>query len=147
MCFFSKNIRKFATSPSPILGCYWLYKKLPANRSDCTLELRSELLQRCRRGRGCSELWKNTIFPNNLYNRNCEAIRLDKDIAFSKVVLKSTWMAPECSCKNSIMQQQRYSCSSFGLENRRTGPSITLRASTETAQRYVWVVKKGSGKQ
>ena len=63
--FFSKNIRKFATSPSPILGCYWLYKKLPANRSDCTLALRSELLQRCRRGRGCSELWKNTIFPEH----------------------------------------------------------------------------------
>ena len=24
----------------PELGCYWLYKKLPANRSDCTLALR-----------------------------------------------------------------------------------------------------------
>ena len=24
--FFSKNSRKFATSPSPALGCYWLYK-------------------------------------------------------------------------------------------------------------------------
>ena len=36
-CVFS---RKFATSPSPVLGCYWLYKKLPANRSDCTLALR-----------------------------------------------------------------------------------------------------------
>ena len=41
--FFSKNSRKFATSPSPALGCYWLYKKLPANRSDCTLALRREL--------------------------------------------------------------------------------------------------------
>ena len=30
--FFSKNSRKFATSTSPALGCYWLYKKLPANR-------------------------------------------------------------------------------------------------------------------
>ena len=38
--YFSKNSRKFATSPSPVLGCYWLYKKLPANRSDCTLALR-----------------------------------------------------------------------------------------------------------
>ena len=38
--FFPKNSRKFATSPSPALGCYWLYKKLPANRSDCTLALR-----------------------------------------------------------------------------------------------------------
>ena len=33
--FFSKNSRKFATSPSP-----WLYKKLPANKSDCILALR-----------------------------------------------------------------------------------------------------------
>ena len=37
---FSKNSRKFATSPSPELGCHWLYKKLPANRRDCTLALR-----------------------------------------------------------------------------------------------------------
>ena len=27
-CFFFKNSRKFATSPSPALGCFWLYKKL-----------------------------------------------------------------------------------------------------------------------
>ena len=27
------------------LGCYWLYKKLPANRSNCTLALRWELLR------------------------------------------------------------------------------------------------------
>ena len=42
-CVFSKNSQKFATSPSPALGCYWLYKKLPANNSDCTLALRWEL--------------------------------------------------------------------------------------------------------
>ena len=41
--FFSKNSRKFATSPLTAPGCYWLYKKLPANRSDCTLALRWEL--------------------------------------------------------------------------------------------------------
>ena len=35
--FISKNFRKFATSPSPAFGCYWLYKILPANRRDCTL--------------------------------------------------------------------------------------------------------------
>ena len=39
-CIFSKKSRKFANSPSPALGCYWLYKKLPANMSDCTLALR-----------------------------------------------------------------------------------------------------------
>ena len=38
-CFFPK----FASSPSPALGCYWLYKKLPANRSDYSLALRWEL--------------------------------------------------------------------------------------------------------
>ena len=27
--FFSKNSRKFATSPSTVLGCYWLNKKIP----------------------------------------------------------------------------------------------------------------------
>ena len=26
-CVFPKNYRKFATSPSPELGCYWLYQK------------------------------------------------------------------------------------------------------------------------
>ena len=42
--FFSKDSRKFATtSPSLALVCYWLYKKLPANKSDCTLVLRLEL--------------------------------------------------------------------------------------------------------
>ena len=40
LCYFSKNSRKFAASPSHALGCYWLYKNLPANRSDCTLALR-----------------------------------------------------------------------------------------------------------
>ena len=38
-CVFSKNSRKFSNSPSPALGCYWLYKKLVANRSDGTLSL------------------------------------------------------------------------------------------------------------
>ena len=38
--FFFKQSRKLATSPSPALGCSWLYEKLPANRSDCTLALR-----------------------------------------------------------------------------------------------------------
>ena len=41
--FFSKNSRKFVTSSSSALGCYWLYKKLQPNRSNCTLALRSEL--------------------------------------------------------------------------------------------------------
>ena len=36
--------------------------KVTADRSDCTLALRWELW---RRGRACSELWKNTIFPEH----------------------------------------------------------------------------------
>ena len=37
-CVFShKNLLSLATSPSPALGCYWLYRKWPANKSDCTL--------------------------------------------------------------------------------------------------------------
>ena len=40
--FFSKNFQNFGTSPSPALGCYWLYKKWLTNKS--------------------SELGKHTIF-------------------------------------------------------------------------------------
>ena len=36
-CVFSKNFQYFVTSPSPALGCYWLYGKWPANRSECTI--------------------------------------------------------------------------------------------------------------
>ena len=39
--FFSKNSRKCAASPSPALGCYWSYKKLPANKSDIRIALRA----------------------------------------------------------------------------------------------------------
>ena len=62
---FFKTFRKFAISPSPVLGRYWFYKILPANRSDCSLALRWELLHRCRRGSGCRELWKKIL--NTLY--------------------------------------------------------------------------------
>ena len=43
---FVKKSRKFATSQSPALNCYFLYKKLPANRCDCTFAL-------------CWELWRS----------------------------------------------------------------------------------------
>ena len=35
--FFFKNCQNFAASPLPVLGCYWLFRKWPANRSDRTL--------------------------------------------------------------------------------------------------------------
>ena len=42
---FSTNFQYFATSPSPALGCYRLYRKWPVNRSDCTLiSCRSDFL-------------------------------------------------------------------------------------------------------
>ena len=65
-CVFSKNSRKFATSPSPALACFWLYRKLPSNRSDCTLELRWELwrsLSDVGEGLVALNCEKNMIFP------------------------------------------------------------------------------------
>ena len=58
-CVFSKNSRKFATIPSPALGCYWLYKNYkPMDvtvHSHCDESFES-LLQRYRRYRRyCSE--------------------------------------------------------------------------------------------
>ena len=47
-CVFSKNFQYFATSPSQGPGCYWLYRKWPANKGDCTLSSqirRVDLLQ------------------------------------------------------------------------------------------------------
>ena len=66
--FFPKNSRKFVTSPSTALGCYWLYKKLPdigvPVHSYC-VERFEGFWQRCRRGMG---LWKKTqFFLNTLY--------------------------------------------------------------------------------
>ena len=54
-CVFSQ---KFATSPSPALGCYLQKNCQPIGvnvHSQC-VESFEGLLQRCRRGRGCSEL-------------------------------------------------------------------------------------------
>ena len=39
--FFSKNSLKFATTPSPALRCFWLYKKLIANRLFTRIALRA----------------------------------------------------------------------------------------------------------
>ena len=38
--FFSQEFSKVCHLPSPALGCYWLYKKIPANRSEYTLAVR-----------------------------------------------------------------------------------------------------------
>ena len=59
---FSKNSRKIATSPSPALDCYWLYKNhqpievtVHAVLLHC-VESFEGLIPLCRQGRGCSEL-------------------------------------------------------------------------------------------
>ena len=39
--FFPKNVT--AMNPSTALGCYWSFRKWPANTSDCTLALRWQL--------------------------------------------------------------------------------------------------------
>ena len=69
-----KNYRKFVPPPSPALGCYWLYKNYQpigvTVHSHC-VESFEGLLQRCRRGRGCSELWiKTQFFFNILYHHS-----------------------------------------------------------------------------
>ena len=65
--FFSARIlERLSPLPRQHSAAIGWTKKLPANRSDCTLALRWELsrslTQRCRRGRGCSELWKKHNF-------------------------------------------------------------------------------------
>ena len=67
--FFSKNSRKFATS---VLYCTGFLLVVQKNYQPIGVTVHSHcvesfegLLQRCRRGRSCSELWKNTIFPEH----------------------------------------------------------------------------------
>ena len=60
-CVFSRNCLYFATSPSPALGCCWLYKNgqpirvTVYTRISCEDELFFYM-----QGKGCSELGKNT---------------------------------------------------------------------------------------
>ena len=57
----------FATSPSPSLGCHWLYKIWPADRSDCTprslVDMIGSLSWRVR----VAVNWEKTIFLNTPY--------------------------------------------------------------------------------
>ena len=63
-CVFFKNFRKIATSPSPI-GCTKNYQSIGVTVNSHCVESFEGRLQRCRWGRGCSELWKSTIFPGH----------------------------------------------------------------------------------
>jgi len=67
--FFPKNSQKFATSPSLALVCYWLYKKgqpIGATvHSHCIENFDGHLKLYVGKGRGCSEVLKNTILPEH----------------------------------------------------------------------------------
>ena len=65
--FFFKNSR---LSPLPrqhsaAIGCTKKYQPIGMTVHSHCVESFEILLQRCRRGRGCSKLWKNTIFPEH----------------------------------------------------------------------------------
>ena len=120
--FFSKNSRKFATSPSQALGCYMLYKNYQpigvTVHSHC-VESFEGLLQRCRRGRGCSELWKTHFFLNTLYmNAN---VKNKKDVAWSdtwifQTLPKKTWRVWNISFLKYTQVLKIFVCKGF-IEN------------------------------
>ena len=63
--FFSKVCHLSLASTRLILVVQKNYQPIGVTvRSHC-VEIFEGLLQRCRLGRGCSELWKNTIFPEH----------------------------------------------------------------------------------
>ena len=61
--FFFKISLKFATSPT--FGCSKNYQPIRVAVYLHCVENFEGLLQQCRRGRGRSKLWKNTIFPEH----------------------------------------------------------------------------------
>ena len=60
-CVFFENAKYFATSPSPALGCYWLYRKWPANKSDCTLRSQIRSVAPLLAGDGMQSIWMITL--------------------------------------------------------------------------------------
>ena len=50
---------------SAAIGCTKNYQPIGVTVHSHCVESFEGLLQRCRRGRGCSELWKNTFFPEH----------------------------------------------------------------------------------
>ena len=57
----------FCHLPSPALNCYWLYRDLLANRSDCHIALRALKVSYSDVGEGgvAVKCEKNTIFPEH----------------------------------------------------------------------------------
>ena len=50
-----------------VFSSRWILESLPhlPRQHSATIGFTKGLLQRCRRGRGCTKLWKNTIFPEH----------------------------------------------------------------------------------
>ena len=70
-CFFSPRILErlppLPRQHSAAIGCTQNYQPIGVTVHSHCVESFEGLLQPCRRGRGCSELGKNTIFLNTLY--------------------------------------------------------------------------------
>ena len=66
--FFPRILESLPTlyhQHSAAIGCTKNYQPIGVTVHSHCVESFEGLLQRCRRGRGCSELWKNTIFPEH----------------------------------------------------------------------------------
>ena len=69
IAFFKRILESLPPLPrqhSAAIGCTKNYQPIGVTVHSHCVESFEGLLQRCRRGRGCSELWKNTIFPEHL---------------------------------------------------------------------------------
>ena len=70
MCFFPRVLESLPPLPrqhSAAIGCTKSYQPIGVTVHSHCVESFEGLLQRCRLGRGCSELWKTQFFLNTLY--------------------------------------------------------------------------------
>ena len=93
-CFFSKNSQKFVTSPPPALGCYWLYKKCPANRSDwdTRIALRALKVSYSDVGEGGVAVTSDTICATRVIFR-CSAVPREGDTFRDDGTMKRIYIA------------------------------------------------------
>ena len=63
--------------PSAGIGCTKNYQQIEVTVYSHCVERFEGLLQRCRRGSGCSELWKNTIYPEHSVHKKGNGRLLD----------------------------------------------------------------------
>ena len=70
MCFFSRILESLPPLPrqhSAAIGCSKNYQPIGVTVHSHCVESVAGFLQRCRRRRGCSEVWKTQFFLNTLY--------------------------------------------------------------------------------